>query len=91
MCVETMERFCRLLGAKAGNMALTFLATRGVWIGGGIAPDILDFLQRGGFQEGFTAKGRLKELLDLVPVHVIMDEYAALRGAARCAFHRRAS
>ena len=91
VCVETMERFCRLLGAKAGNMALTFLATRGVWIGGGIAPDILDFLQRGGFQEGFTAKGRLKELLDLVPVHVIMDEYAALRGAARCAFHRRAS
>jgi glucokinase len=91
VCVETMDRFCRLLGVKAGNLALTLLATRGVWIGGGIAANILDFLRNGGFREGFTAKGRMKPLLDRIPVHVILEEHAPLLGAARCALLRAAS
>lgn len=90
VCVESMERFCRLLGAQAGNLALTLLATRGVWIGGGIAPDILDFLEKGGFREGFTAKGRMKSLLDGIPVRVILEEHAPLLGAARCALRKAA-
>ncbi|MFO8173600.1 MAG: glucokinase [Gemmatimonadota bacterium] len=88
-CVETMKRFCRLLGAEAGNLALTVMATGGVWIGGGIAPDILHLLREGPFLEGFTAKGRLRKLMERIPVRVILDEHVALRGAARRAFRRR--
>lgn len=82
-CAETMNRFCRLLGAEAGNLALTVMATGGVWIGGGIAPDILHLLREGSFLEGFTNKGRLRGLMERIPVRVILDEHVALRGAAR--------
>jgi glucokinase len=82
-----MEQFFRSLGAKAGNLALTLLATRGVWIAGGIAPDALDLLRRGAFLEGFLSKGRLSEVTGDIPVYVILNEQAPLLGAARCALH----
>jgi glucokinase len=88
VCVETMEQFCRSLGAKAGDLALTLLATRGVWIAGGIAPDALDLLRRGAFLEGFMSKGRLSGVVGEIPVYVILNEQAPLLGSARCAFHR---
>jgi glucokinase len=61
------------------------MATGGVWVGGGIAPKILPVLERGAFLEGFLAKGRMRSLLESMPVHVILDDRAALLGAARCA------
>lgn len=82
-CAGAMEQFCRSLGAEAGNLALTMLATAGVWIGGGIAPDVLDFLTRNHFLEGFLRKGRMTDLLSEIPVHVILDENAPLLGAGR--------
>jgi glucokinase len=85
ICADTVDQFCRSLGAKAGDLALTVLATRGVWIGGGIAPDILDFLSGDTFREAFTAKGRMKILMEDIPVRVILEEKAALLGAARFA------
>ena len=84
-CSETLERFCRLLGAEAGNLALKVLATGGVWVGGGIAPDILDELRDGPFVEAFLAKGRMRHVLEPIPVRVILFEKTALRGAARFA------
>jgi len=87
VCVETMDQFCRSLGVKAGDLALTLLATRGLWIAGGIAPDALDLLRRGAFLEGFMSKGRLSSLMADLPVYVILDEQAPLLGAGRCAFH----
>jgi glucokinase len=84
-CVRTVEQFCEFLGAEAGNLALKVLATGGVWIGGGIAPDILDFLTGDAFAEAFLAKGRMRNLMETIPVHVILDEKAPLLGAARCA------
>jgi len=84
-CAAAMEQFCRSLGAAAGNLALTILATGGVWIAGGIAPDILDFLARNPFLEGFTSKGRMEDLMQEIPVRVILDETAPLLGAARLA------
>lgn len=85
VCAETLERFCRLLGAETGNLALKLLATGGVWIGGGIVPDILEELRAGVFLEAFLSKGRMRRILEPIPVTVILFEKTALRGAARFA------
>jgi glucokinase len=83
--VRTLELFARLYGEEAGNLALKIMATGGVWVGGGIAPKILRFLENGAFMEGFLAKGRMRPLLETMPVRVILDDRAALHGAASCA------
>ena len=67
----------------AGNLALLGTATGGIWIGGGIAPKILPRLAAGLFLETFRAKGRFVPFLERVPVRVILDDRAALLGAAR--------
>ena len=79
---RALDLFVVLYGAEAGNLALKMMATRGVWIGGGIAPRILPHLQRPGFLEAFRAKGRFRGLLEAVPVKVILNDRTALRGAA---------
>ena len=81
-CREIVEWFCSLYGSAAGNLALQFLPRGGVYIGGGIAPKIISILKEGSFLRSFTEKGRFKELLSSIPVHVIMNENAALLGAA---------
>ena len=77
-----LERFASIYGAEAGNVALKFLAVAGVFVGGGIAPRILPFLRDAHFRDAFRAKGRLSPLLDRIPVSVILDDRAALWGAA---------
>ncbi len=85
LCTEALDLFCRIYGAEAGNFALRFLAVGGVFLGGGIAPKILPALSRGGFLEGYTAKGRLGPLLQGIPVRVCLNPKAALLGAAHFA------
>jgi glucokinase len=82
LCVETVELFACILGAEAGNLALKMLATGGVFIGGGIPPRILPFLEQDYFLENFRDKGRMGKLLVDVPIHVILNHKAALFGAA---------
>ena len=81
-CVKALEMFIEIYGAEAGDVALKFLATGGVFLGGGIAPKILSFLQRPSFLKAFSEKGRLKSLLEKIPIKVILNEETALRGAA---------
>ena len=81
-CAETLRVFCTLYGAEAGNLALQYLATGGVYLGGGIAPAILPALRRGEFLSAFLDKGRMRSLLSLIPVVVILDPAAPLLGAA---------
>ena len=81
-CAETLRIFCSLYGAEAGNLALQYLATGGVYLGGGIAPAILPALRRGEFLAAFLDKGRMRNLLFRVPVMVILDPGAPLLGAA---------
>jgi glucokinase len=83
--VRTLELFVRLYGEEAGNLALKIMATGGVWVGGGIAPRILPVLEGGAFMGGFLAKGRMRPLLEEMPVRVVLDDRAALLGAARFA------
>jgi len=90
-CVEAMDMFVRLYGAEAGNLALKFLARGGVYIGGGIAPKILEFLRRPAFIDAFLDKGRMRDVLERIPVKVIVREGTALLGAARYAVSRDGS
>ncbi len=85
ICVETLELFVELYGAEAGNLALKMLATGGVFVGGGIAPKIIDALREPGFMNAFLDKGRMRPLLEATPVRVITNKSTALLGAARYA------
>jgi glucokinase len=85
LCVESLNMFVSILGSVAGNLALTAMTTGGVYLGGGIPPKILPKLEEPIFMKAFTNKGRFKEFLERIPVRVILNDEAALLGAARCA------
>jgi glucokinase len=82
LCVAALDMFVSILGTEAGNLALKVLATGGVYLGGGIPPRILPALEKGSFMESFLRKGRFADLLERMPVHVILNSEAALLGAA---------
>ena len=82
----TLEAFALILGTEAGNLTLKLLATGGVYLGGGIPPRILPLLKTEQFERAFRSKGRLSELMDRIPVHVILNTKAALLGAAYYGF-----
>jgi glucokinase len=90
LCAETMRLFRSAYGAEAGNLALKVLPTGGLYLGGGIAPRILDSLADGEFRAAFLDKGRLTSMLETVPVRVILDDTCALLGAAAYAEARAA-
>jgi glucokinase len=92
---EALERFAIWLGRFAGDAALFLGARGGVYIGGGIAPKMVEALSAGSFRRAFEAKGRMTPYLRPIPVYVIMiGTRAALKGAAaalRSAVARRQS
>ncbi len=85
LCVETLDLFITLYGREAGNQALKIMARGGVYLGGGIAPRILPRLKQGGFLQAFFDKGRMRPLMEAMPVRVILNDKAALLGSARYA------
>ena len=87
LCAMTMDIFCTVLGAEAGNLALKTMSTGGVFIGGGIAAKILPLLQKPLLLEAFVAKGRFREFMQRIPLRVILNDRAALLGSARHALH----
>jgi len=82
LCVEALDWFVCLYGAEAGNLALKVLSRGGLYLGGGIAPKILPRLQTGAFIDAFLNKGRMRHLLEAMPVKVILNDRAALYGSA---------
>ena len=84
-CIRACQLFVALYGSECGNTALKFLAVGGVFIGGGIAPHLLDFFKDGKFIQSFIDKGRFSSLLMKIPVKVVLNEKTALIGAARYA------
>jgi len=82
ICVKSLDLFVSIYGAEAGNLALRAKSVRGLYIGGGIAPKILAKLKDGAFMRGFVDKGRYSDLLAAIPVQVVLNDQAALRGAA---------
>ena len=82
---RTLDLFCEIFGAQAGNLALTVVATGGVYLAGGIAPKVVERLKAGGFMAAFRDKGRLSDLLARIPVHVVMNPKVGLLGSAAVA------
>jgi glucokinase len=85
VCEEALELFVSIVAGAAGNLALTGMTTGGIYLGGGIFPKILWKLEQGTFLSSFTAKGRFAGLLANMPVRLILNQDAALLGAAHCA------
>jgi glucokinase len=79
---RALEVYCRLLGRLAGDMALTFMARGGVYVGGGISPRILPFLKEGEFRRAFEAKAPHDDVMVTLPTWVITRENPALLGLA---------
>lgn len=82
ICVATLRLFVSILGSEAGNLVLQVVATGGVFLAGGIPPRILPELKSETFFEAFTRKGRFTDLLERVPVWVVINRQVALFGAA---------
>ena len=81
LCRATVEILVSILASEAGNLALKVLATGGIYMAGGVALHVLKMLQEPRFMESFTRKGRFKDLMQRIPIHVITTR-AALVGAA---------
>ncbi|HWC17521.1 MAG TPA: glucokinase, partial [Terriglobales bacterium] len=85
LCELAVNIFVEIYGAAAGNLALKILAVNGVYVGGGIAPKILPKLKEPRFLEAFRDKGRLRPLMETIPVRVVLNEKTALLGAGHVA------
>ncbi|WP_375463784.1 glucokinase [uncultured Methylobacterium sp.] len=82
---EALDLFGRLLGRVCGDLALTFLATGGVYVGGGIAPRIVKLLSAGGFREAFERKAPFSAMMRAIPTSVITVHDPAFTGLAALA------
>jgi glucokinase len=83
LCVRALDLFTSVYGSEAGNLALKAMALGGVFLGGGIAPRIIQKLRQSEFMKAFKDKGRVSKLLDAIPVQVILNDKTALLGAGR--------
>lgn len=91
LCCQSMEIFVTAYGSEAGNLAVRTMSLGGLYVGGGIAPKIINVLKRGEFMRAFTEKERMEEMLAKVPVRVILDDKTGLTGAAYLAWQTRTS
>jgi glucokinase len=82
---QALDLWISVYGAEAGNLALKVMGTGGVFLAGGISPKILSKLTGPLFMQAFLDKGRMRPLMDGIPVQVVTNDKAGLIGAARCA------
>jgi glucokinase len=82
LCEKVVAWFLSLYGAESGNMALKYFSLGGFYIGGGIAPRLLKLFKDSEFLSSFSKKGRFKELLESIPIYIVLNDNAALLGAA---------
>ena len=85
---RALDVWISVFGAEASNLALKTMATGGLFVAGGISPKILPKLKEPLFMNAFLNKGRLRPLVESIPVQVVTNEKAGLLGAARCAAAR---
>lgn len=85
LCTETLRLFSEIYGAETGNLALKTMSLGGVYIGGGIAPKILPFLQTKTFMNAFASKGRFEPMLRKMCIRISLNQQTALLGAAHFA------
>jgi len=90
LCEQTMQIFVSVYGAEAGNCALKFMSLGGIFIGGSIAAKNIPPMKAPDFLEAFVDKGRMRGLLQDVPVKIVLNDDAGLLGAARYACLQKA-
>jgi glucokinase len=78
---KTMQVFLEAYGAEAGNLALKLLPYGGLYIAGGVAAKNLDLMQSGHFMNAFCHKGRMRSLMERIPVHIVRHPNVGLLGA----------
>jgi len=83
ICERTMSIFVGVYGSQTGDCALTFMTTGGIFIGGSIAAKILPLMQAPIFMQSFLAKGRMQDLLNDMPVKIVLNDNSGMLGAAR--------
>jgi glucokinase len=83
LAVRTVDLFLQLYGTEAGNLALKMMSLGGLYVGGGIAPKLLPKLQEPTFLQAFLAKGRMRRVVESMPVKVVLRDGTGLLGAAR--------
>jgi hypothetical protein len=81
-CVRAFSHFCAFLGSAAGDLALTFGATGGIFIAGGILLRFKEAFASSPFRERFERKGRFAGMLAKIPTCLILEESPALLGLA---------
>lgn len=86
---KTLELFLSIYGAEAGNVALKFLTFGGIFLGGGILPKLIDFIHPKIFLKSFSEKGRFQDVLQSIPIKVVLNEKTALLGALEYAFIKK--
>ena len=86
VCVKALDIFISILGTHAGNLALTFLPDGGIYLAGGIPYKILPKLKEHNFLDNFLDKGRMSEILEHIPIKLITNNQAALKGASLVAY-----
>jgi glucokinase len=82
LCAETTTLFCAMLGTMAGNLALTLGARGGIYIGGGIVPQLGQRFTQSPFRARFEAKGRFSDYLAAIPTYVVTHPLPAFLGCA---------
>jgi len=90
ICEQAMSIFVSVYGAEAGNCALKFMSLGGMFIGGSIAAKNIPLMKSPGFLEAFFGKGRMRPLLEDIPVKIVLNDDAGLLGAARYACIQKA-
>lgn len=79
---KALDVFCGLLGSTIGDMALLYGAHGGVYLAGGILPQIRDFLRDSSFVARYLNKGPMSEALRQIPVKVVEHGQLGVIGAA---------
>jgi glucokinase len=82
ICRETINMFVRFLALESTNLALKFKATGGIYIAGGIIPHLLPVIHVEYFQKWFSYAGRMKDLIQSIPVNILLNKNTPLSGAA---------
>ncbi|MGF7159640.1 glucokinase [Rhodoligotrophos appendicifer] len=82
-----LTQFAKFLGRFTGDLALIFSATGGVYMGGGIAPRMVEFLRQSPFRQAFERKMPFAEIIRQIPTFVITDREPALTGLTQFAAH----
>ena len=81
ICEKTVQQFCQIMGSFAGNLAINLATTGGVFIGGGIAIRLADYLQASNIRNRFESKGQMAHYVKPIPTYLIAEPDHGLLGA----------